>query len=475
MLSNKNNLYFEKTINFLFCLFPISLIVGSLILNLNLFLLLAVSFLYLYNNKYSFTFSYTNIFLITFFIFIILTSLLNIESNNYKNSIKAILLLRFLFLYLIIETLLKKNKLDLKNFFLISLVCTVFVSSDVIFQYTFGFDVFGYLPWDGMIAGPFEHEAVAGTFLQKFSLFSIFGFILFFNNKNHSKKILLLIILLILFGAFFASNRISTVVLIASFFLLIAIYRNLRPTILLSLVIFATFSAILINNDDVLKKKYQHLYKRFFLKSEIVQKDLSTNTNSEINSKKKVVLSNSLHYRIYLTAIESWKNKPILGQGHKSFRTKCNNVISKNANFHCSTHPHNYHLQVLHDYGLIGYLLISLFIFSILFKIYKKLSEKKSIKKNYNIYFIPIIISLLMEIWPIKSTGDLFTTWNGATVWMVVSLSAILGANLKKENFNHFFKKNNLIFTYTSIMLSALIIKRVYLHITFYSWWDKIF
>ena len=64
MLSNKNNLYFEKTINFLFCLFPISLIVGSLILNLNLFLLLAVSFLYLYNNKYSFTFSYTNIFFI---------------------------------------------------------------------------------------------------------------------------------------------------------------------------------------------------------------------------------------------------------------------------------------------------------------------------------------------------------------------------------------------------------------------------
>ena len=39
----------------------------------------------------------------------------------------------------------------------------------------------------------------------------------------------------------------------------------------------------------------------------------------------------------------------------------------------------------------------------------------------------------------------------------------------------YFFKKNNLIFTYTSIMLSALIIKRVYLHITFYSWWDKIF
>ena len=475
MLSNNNNLQLEKTINFLFCLFPISLIIGSLILNLNLFLLLAVSFLYIYNNKYSFTFSYTNIFLITFFIFIILTSLLNIESNNYKNSIKSILLLRFLFLYLIIETLLKKNKLDLKTFFLVSLICTVFVSSDVIFQYIFGFDIFGYLPWDGMIAGPFEHEAIAGTFIQKFSLFSIFGFILFFNNKNHNKKILLLVILLILFGTFFASNRISTVILIVSFVLLFIVYRNLRPTIFISLVIFASLSTVLINNDDQLKKKYQHLYKRFFFKSEVVQKDLSINTNNDTNAKKKVILSNSLHYRIYLTAIESWKNKPILGQGHKSFRTKCQTVISKNTNFHCSTHPHNYHLQILHDYGLVGYLLISVFVFSILLKIYKKLRQKRSTKTNYNIYLIPVIISLLMEIWPIKSTGDLFTTWNGATVWIVISLSTLLGANLNSENFNHFFKKNNLIFIYASTMLSVLILKRMYLHITFYSWWDKIF
>ena len=175
MLRHINNLYLEKIVNFLFYFFPISFILGSLILNLNLFLLIIVSLLFIYKSKYYFKLNYSNVFLTLFFTFIIFTSFINIESNNYDNAIKSIFLLRFLILYFIIELLLINNKLDLKNFFIISLTFTVFVSLDVIFQYIFGYDIFGYLPWDGMIAGPFEHEAIAGSFIQRFALFSIFA------------------------------------------------------------------------------------------------------------------------------------------------------------------------------------------------------------------------------------------------------------------------------------------------------------
>ena len=175
MLRHINNLYLEKIVNFLFYFFPISFILGSLILNLNLFLLIIVSLLFIYKSKYYFKLNYSNVFLTLFFTFIIFTSFINIESNNYDNAIKSIFLLRFLILYFIIELLLINNKLDLKNFFIISLTFTVFVSLDVIFQYIFGYDIFGYLPWDGMIAGPFEHEAIAGSFIQSFALFSIFA------------------------------------------------------------------------------------------------------------------------------------------------------------------------------------------------------------------------------------------------------------------------------------------------------------
>lgn len=474
MFLYKNNLNLEKTINFLFYLIPISLITGSLLVNLNLLLLSIVSLFFIYKKKYNFTFNYLNIFLIIFFIYIIFTSILNIESNNYNNIIKSIFLLRFLILYLIIELLLKNNKLDLQNFFIISLVCTIFVSTDVIFQYIFGFDIFGYLPWDGMIAGPFEHEAIAGTYIQKFSLFSIFGFVFLFNNKKYNKNLLLVVILLILFGTFFASNRISTLILIASFFVLFLLHKQFRPILFLSLIIFTSVSVILINNDDVLKKKYQHMYKRFLPKTVVMEK--STTSSKEENITKIIQLKSSLHYRIYSTAIESWKSRPFIGQGHKSFRTKCANYVKKNKNFNCSTHPHNYHLQVLHDFGVIGYLLLAAFIFLNLAQMLKKFNQKNFLHKNYNFYFIPIVICLLVEIWPIKSTGDLFTTWNGSTVWLMVALSSISNTNFNGSNFNlSIKKKKNLVILLSAIGLTSLIFKRIYLEVVFYSWWDRVF
>jgi len=474
MFLYKNKLNLEKTLNFLFFLIPVSLIVGSLLVNLNLLLLSIVSLLFIYKKKYNFTFNYFNIFLIIFFTYIIFASILNIESKNYNNIIKSIFLLRFLILYLIIELLLKNNKLDLQNFFIISLVCTIFVSADVIFQYITGFDIFGYIPWDGMIAGPFEHEAIAGTYIQKFSLFSIFGFVFLFNNKKYNKNLFLIVILLIMFGTFFASNRISTLILIAGFFALFLLHKQFRFTLFLSLIIFTSISVILINNDEILKKKYQHMYKRFLPKTEVVEKN--TSLDKEENITKKIKLKSSLHYRIYSTVMESWKSRPLIGQGHKSFRTKCANYVKKNKNFNCSTHPHNYHLQVLHDFGVIGYLLLTAFIFLSLVQMFKKFNQKKFLHNNYNFYFIPIVISLLLEIWPVKSTGDLFTTWNGSTVWLIVALSSISNTNFNGSSFSLSIKrKKNLVILFSTIGLASLIVKRIYLEVLFYSEWDRIF
>ena len=267
MLRHINNLYLEKIVNFLFYFFPISFILGSLILNLNLFLLIIVSLLFIYKSKYYFKLNYSNVFLTLFFTFIIFTSFINIESNNYDNAIKSIFLLRFLILYFIIELLLINNKLDLKNFFIISLTFTVFVSLDVIFQYIFGYDIFGYLPWDGMIAGPFEHEAIAGSFIQRFALFSIFASIFLFNKKNINNKILFFVILLLLVGTFLASNRMSLVLLIGSLFIIFFIYKKIRTVLFLSLLSFITIAAILINNDATLKKKISAHVQKIFCKT----------------------------------------------------------------------------------------------------------------------------------------------------------------------------------------------------------------
>ena len=170
------NLSLERITNITFCLFPLSFILGSLIIHLNLYLFLILSVIYIKKKNYKFNLSYTSNILICFFLFIIISSLINIESIKYDFFFRSILLFRFAILYLVLEVLLINNKINLKNFFISSLVCSSFVSFDIIFQYIFGHDLFGYGPdAGGRLTAVFGEEAIAGSYIQKFSLLSFFG------------------------------------------------------------------------------------------------------------------------------------------------------------------------------------------------------------------------------------------------------------------------------------------------------------
>ena len=101
----------------------------------------------------------------------------------------------------------------------------------------------------------------------------------------------------------------------------------------------------------------------------------------------------------------------------------------------CSTHPHNYHLEVLHDTGIIGFIFISVFAFSLVAKTFLRIKSKKltSLEK---IILSLILLNFLIELFPLKSTGSLFTTWNGTLLW--VSIAFI---NYKNENDAQYSKK----------------------------------
>ena len=47
------------------------------------------------------------------------------------------------------------------------------------------------------------------------------------------------------------------------------------------------------------------------------------------------------------------------------------------------------------------------------------------INKNKSVEIIllaSIVISILLEIWPIKSTGSFFSTWNATFFWLFISM-----------------------------------------------------
>ena len=305
MLKKKNTLFFFLQISLY--LFPISLIVGSLLVNINviIFIFLAVSYLLL--NKLKIYFNHINLSLLLFFITLIFSSFLNIEEIGINNFIKSIFLLKFFLLYILIESLIYHKKIELNYFFNICLILIIFLSIDLSIQFFFGKNIFGYKPWEGRITGIFEHEAIAGAFLQKIFLFSIIGYLmLFFHKGEKEKNFLSLILILVLFGSFVASNRISFLIVLSTAIFLIFFYKIFRKNIIVALILLIPTFLFFYQNNDQINIKYKSFVNKITQFSNVSSNmKISNEQIKELNSKdpekqkSKKIINN--HTKIYLT------------------------------------------------------------------------------------------------------------------------------------------------------------------------------
>ena len=423
----KNFLLTTAEISFYF--FPISLIAGSLIVNLNLIFFCLISIIYFFLNKIKFKINFVNFFLLLFFLALILSSYRNLNEIGTENFIKSIFLLKFYLLYLLLENFIKNTDFEFKYFFYVCFFSIIFLSLDLSLQYFNGKNILGFAPHDGRIAGVFGSEAVAGAFLQKIFIFSLIGSLFVLNPQNsfHS-KIISGILALIIFGSFVASNRISFAILFTLFILLVFLFKLFRKNLIYSLIIIVPVFYYFFQNDIDINKKYSS----FFIKANNTlinlikspQKVYEIESGENLSNSKNNTVHASLksnHAKIYLTTIESFKERKYFGNGYKSFRTRCSVFATRNKNYLCSTHPHNYHLEVLHDTGILGFSLITLFTFALLIKFFTSYTAKEINYVNKVILGL-LIINFLVEIFPLKSSGSLLTTWNGTLTWLTIAL-----------------------------------------------------
>ena len=73
-----------------------------------------------------------------------------------------------------------------------------------------------------------------------------------------------------------------------------------------------------------------------------------------------------------------FKDNILFGKGSKTYRYYCNDERFKINRFSCSTHPHNYYVQILAEVGLVGLSFILISLIFILIKSVKFLFEKKT-------------------------------------------------------------------------------------------------
>ena len=194
----------EKILSILIGILPISYIFGTFIVNINIVLIIFCgAFLFLKGERFSI--SSIDILITVFFSYILFTSIYNTIEINYFNQNekdeyyilnKSLFFLRYLFLYLSIRLLIENKLLNFKIIFYFFSSIVLFVIFDVIYQFYIGKDLFGYVsPFTHKNTGPFFDEAIAGGFIQRFSLFIFFSFILYSSVKKTSVKIYILSLL----------------------------------------------------------------------------------------------------------------------------------------------------------------------------------------------------------------------------------------------------------------------------------------
>ena len=128
----------------------------------------------------------------------------------------------------------------------------------------------------------------------------------------------------------------------------------------------------------------------------------------------------SNHGAHFLTAIEIWKKNKFFGVGTKNFSQECGKKYYEKINSlsyekRCSTHPHNYYLELLSENGIFGLILFLLILFMI-FKSYLRSEFRK------NPFLNSSLSQNIVILWPVISTGSLISNFNGTFVWINLAL-----------------------------------------------------
>jgi O-antigen ligase len=407
---NKYNL---TIINILFLMFPLSIILGNLFINLNIVFLCFFALIFYRKKIIKFEINLLDKIILIFFLYTFLTLILNFLGNYFDDQkfpefivYKTLFFSRYLALYLVLRFLLAEKILILKWFSFACALCACFVSLDILIQFSFGKNFLGFEPISARhYSGVFGEELVAGGYLQKFSLFVIFLPLILKQTIYKKISIQVLIFLIFSFVIILSGNRMPLILFILSFFTYFFLDKNLRKYLIATIAVTLLFLALNLS----INQKFKYTSAVFFLNA----KTLATSFFSEDVKK----LPMGIWYNPYVTEFTCfkivWKKNPYFGGGIKSYR----------ATKGCTTHPHNYYFEILTDLGLVGLILIMSFLLVLMKKIFMPRSNLFKLDLNsLNAKYMPFLLVLFIEFFPVRTSGSFFSTGNASIIFLMLAI-----------------------------------------------------
>jgi O-antigen ligase len=408
------NISLLKKINYLALLIlPVFFILGKNYVNIAVIILTFSCIIFYFYKKINPFSKIENILFTIFFSYIFINSLINYI--NFDNVLKSISLFRYIFFSTVIAyTIHNISSEQLKKIKYFYFFITIFVIIDIVFQYSFGLDIFGFEP--GMCEeghclryqGPFGKELIAGSF---FAYFGLITALFFFNGKILNLFFLVLGVAILITGD--RSPFIAYVIFFITY-IIISKQKFIKKIILIFISVLTFF--LVLNLLSSTKTRYLDF-----------TKDITYSGIKKFENNKNITdilkeIKDSPWGKHYQVAWAMFLDKPINGHGYNSFQIKCKKyeeiTNTNTGNFKgCSRHPHNAFLEILAEQGIIGFLILCIIILYIL----KKVLTLKFKNQDIKIKFILSGILFLCFYFPLKPTGSLFSVWLGSMTFFVYS------------------------------------------------------
>lgn len=393
-------------------LFPFALLKPSFI---NIILVLS-SFIFIFEIIKNKNFELVKLKWVYFYLIFIFFNIINaFFATDFLSSIKSsISQLRFLFFSLFIYVCI----FNIKNFNVILntwLALLFFISLDGIYQNFFGVNFFDIQVNPSRISGLFGNELVLGSYLTYISIPLFFFHINKIKNYNFFKKIVIILIYAIIFFTIIISTeRMVTIVSSLCLIFIITFYLKIKKALML-LTILSIFLSILYYKNIKFNQRFNEAF---------------------------LILNNfheSSYGRLYESSYNLFKENIFFGVGLKNYRVDCNKQVDPQPNsIHqlCSSHPHNLYLELLSETGLIGSLFFCVSFFYLFLDLKKKmkLNFKNYYFRDYSFLAYGNFLVIFFFLWPIKTSGSFFTTFNGSFFWFNLGLALLI---LKKNYKNN--------------------------------------
>ena len=352
--------------------------------------------------------------LLIFYLIIVFSSFYN--QSKFEIILKNLAYLRFIFYAISVSLILAEFKY-LKKYFLFSLIsCYLLLFFGSLYEYIFKrycitFDestvaqftgnfrfcsekyFIGNLIRPDRISSFFGDEMIVGSFTAR--VLPLVFFLIFdqINNLNRRITILSLTFFVSIVIVILSGERLSLFYLII-FSIIFLLYINIKYKYIL-FIFLTTFSYLIITSSTVLKDRiYEQTYSQIF----------KTDGSIKFFSVE--------HQSHAISAIEIFKDNPIIGIGPKNYRYECRKEKYNISKYSCTSHPHNFYLQLLSEVGILGILIPLIILINIFMYFFKIFYEKLTFKSdNQEIKKLLINMSFLITFFPIIPTGNIFNNW----------------------------------------------------------------